>query len=162
VSADPELILWIDGDEVLERSGPALVRGAVGRSRRFVAYSLRVAYAWHKPEQFRVDVIYGNFRRPSLFRIRGSYSNLAFSGQRVWQQSALRKCATGFGTLLRFILLPSSYRHARSNALLNGRLHPFFLAINIPAATRKAEKGEILIRYRYIPLSSPPLPMQLV
>jgi hypothetical protein len=68
---DPEWILWIDGDEVLERSGPALVRGAVGRSRRFVAYSLRVAYAWHKPEQFRVDVIYGNFRRPSLFRIRG-------------------------------------------------------------------------------------------
>jgi len=64
----PCWVLWIDGDEVLERNGPARIRQAVGRSRASV-YSLRIAYLWDDPARVRVDGIYGRFSRPSLFRI---------------------------------------------------------------------------------------------
>jgi GT2 family glycosyltransferase len=71
VSADPDWVLWIDGDEILEKSGPEALRAVAKRRSGPAAYSLRVAYVWDKPEQIRVDGIYGNFRRPSLFRLQG-------------------------------------------------------------------------------------------
>jgi GT2 family glycosyltransferase len=85
VSADPDWVLWIDGDEILERSGPEALRAATKRPSGPAAYSLRIAYVWDKPEQIRVDGIYGKFRRPSLFRLHGQPT------------SALHFPATAFG-----------------------------------------------------------------
>ncbi|HET8772629.1 MAG TPA: glycosyltransferase [Thermoanaerobaculia bacterium] len=73
---DPAWVLWIDGDEVLERTGAARLRAQLDATPPHVAvYSLRVAYVWDADGQVRVDGIWGRFRRPSLFRWRGQ--NLA-------------------------------------------------------------------------------------
>jgi glycosyltransferase involved in cell wall biosynthesis len=77
--ANPDWVLWIDGDEVLERSGPAQLRSATEKALGLAAYSLRVAYLWNDPQHVRVDGIFGMFRRPSFFRLRGQpFSQLAF------------------------------------------------------------------------------------
>ena len=70
IQLDPAWVLWIDGDEVLERSGPEALRAAA-TARRTAAYSLRIAYLWDDPGQVRVDGLYGAFRRFSFFRLRG-------------------------------------------------------------------------------------------
>ncbi len=67
----PDWVLWIDADEVLERSGPQLLREATRRDPFAAAFALRVAYVWDDPEQVRVDGIFGRFHRESLFRMRG-------------------------------------------------------------------------------------------
>ena len=67
----PEWILWIDGDEVLENTGPERIRMAVAQAPRAAAWYLKVAYLWDSPQQVRVDGLFGNFRRLSLFRFRG-------------------------------------------------------------------------------------------
>jgi glycosyltransferase involved in cell wall biosynthesis len=71
VERNPEWVLWIDGDEVLERTGPEKIRAAATASPETAAFSLRVAYLWNHPNQVRVDGIYSNFSRASLFRLRG-------------------------------------------------------------------------------------------
>lgn len=71
VQAAPEWVLWIDGDEVLERSGPEKLRLAAHQGRTVAACYLQIAYLWDTPQQVRVDGIYGHFRRLSFFRLRG-------------------------------------------------------------------------------------------
>ncbi|RPJ86990.1 MAG: glycosyltransferase [Acidobacteria bacterium] len=66
----PEWVLWIDGDEILERSAPTRLLCAA-RSNRVAVYSLRVAYLWNDPGYVRVDGLWGSFRRPSLFTLKG-------------------------------------------------------------------------------------------
>jgi glycosyltransferase involved in cell wall biosynthesis len=68
---NPEWVLWIDGDEVLENRGPEQIRAAVTQAPEAGAWYLRVAYLWDDPQQVRVDGLFGNFRRLSLFRVRG-------------------------------------------------------------------------------------------
>lgn len=63
---DPEWILCIDGDEVL--CNPASVLEAIA-SGAAPAYTLRVAFLWDSPEQVRVDGVYRNLTRPSLFKL---------------------------------------------------------------------------------------------
>jgi glycosyltransferase involved in cell wall biosynthesis len=68
----PDWVLWIDGDELLERSGAEqLNAAAVNADADVAAMSLRVAYAWDDADRIRVDGIYGGFARPSLFRLAG-------------------------------------------------------------------------------------------
>jgi glycosyltransferase involved in cell wall biosynthesis len=67
----PEWVLWIDGDEVLERSGPASLKHAAENGRGVAAYYLRIAYLWNDPQHVRVDGIYGQFKRPSFFQLKG-------------------------------------------------------------------------------------------
>lgn len=72
-------VLWIDGDEALELSGPDKIRAALQQARDAAAFSLRIAYVWDDPEHVRVDGIFGRFTRPSLFRLRGQpLARLAF------------------------------------------------------------------------------------
>jgi glycosyltransferase involved in cell wall biosynthesis len=71
IAAAPDWVLWIDGDEVLELSGPEKIRRAVATNRGNVAYSLRIAYVWNHPDRVRIDGVYGRFFRPSLFRLSG-------------------------------------------------------------------------------------------
>jgi GT2 family glycosyltransferase len=67
----PEWVLWIDGDEVLERSGPERLKQVVTAVRGVAAFNLRIAYLWNDPQHMRIDGIFGRFRRPSLFRLLG-------------------------------------------------------------------------------------------
>jgi glycosyltransferase involved in cell wall biosynthesis len=67
----PDWVFWIDGDEVLERSGPERLRALIEGAAPATSYALQIAYLWDDPAQLRVDGIYGNFMRPSLFRFRG-------------------------------------------------------------------------------------------
>jgi len=83
--AEPEWVLWIDGDEVLELSGPRRIRDAALTGNGIAAYQLKIAYLWNDPQHVRVDGIFGRFRRPSLFRLRGQ------------PVSRLHFPATGFG-----------------------------------------------------------------
>jgi glycosyltransferase involved in cell wall biosynthesis len=72
-------VLWIDGDEVLERSGPDTIRKLLGTTRGMAAFTLRVAYLWNDVDHVRVDGVYGRFTRPSLFRLTGQrLENLRF------------------------------------------------------------------------------------
>ena len=71
LEAGPEWVLWIDGDEVLEVSGPERLKRAVQTDPVAAAFSLRIAYLWNDAGLVRVDGIYGRFTRPSLFRLRG-------------------------------------------------------------------------------------------
>jgi glycosyltransferase involved in cell wall biosynthesis len=64
-------VLWIDGDEVLEPRGPDALRTAVDQAGATAIFSLRVAYVWNDPSLVRVDGVFGQFRRNSLFRLRG-------------------------------------------------------------------------------------------
>jgi hypothetical protein len=82
---NPEFVLWIDGDEVLENAGPDQIRAAVAESPSAAAWYLRIAYLWDRSDQIRVDGLFGNFRRPSLFRFRGQ------------PVARLKFRATGFG-----------------------------------------------------------------
>ncbi len=68
---NPEYVLWIDGDEVLEGGGAEQIRAAVTDFPSAGAWYLRIAYLWDTPYQIRVDGLFGNFRRASLFRFRG-------------------------------------------------------------------------------------------
>lgn len=67
-SDSPFWMLAIDGDEQLIEQDQTLITMAVEDSN-IHAYSLRVLYLWDRPDQWRVDGVYRNFRRPSLFRM---------------------------------------------------------------------------------------------
>jgi hypothetical protein len=72
LAARPDWVLWIDGDEVLERNGAAMLRAAVADGAGDVAaYRLRIAYLWDDHRQVRVDGLWGRFMRPSFFRLQG-------------------------------------------------------------------------------------------
>lgn len=68
---DPDWILCIDGDEVLAPGGQEQVLRSIGRGSAR-AFKLQVVYLWDRPDQIRVDGIYADFRRPSLFNTRRS------------------------------------------------------------------------------------------
>lgn len=66
---EPEWILCIDGDEVLEANGPTLIRDTISFEEKEVnSYKLQIAFMWDYRDKVRVDRIYGDFWRPSLFR----------------------------------------------------------------------------------------------
>lgn len=68
VACEPAWILCVDGDEVLEKNGPAIIRKTCAEHPEVDAYSLRIAFMWDQRDLVRVDRIYGDFWRPSLFR----------------------------------------------------------------------------------------------
>jgi glycosyltransferase involved in cell wall biosynthesis len=70
---EPEWILCIDGDEVLEKNGPAIIRDRIfleslSPHGGTVSFKLAIAFLWNGRETVRTDRIYGDFWRPSLFR----------------------------------------------------------------------------------------------
>ena len=79
LAVNPEWVLWIDGDEVLEARAPALLSTLMANSNA-ACYALRICYFWNTLELIRVDGCYRNFYRNSLFRLRGQdHSRLEFS-----------------------------------------------------------------------------------
>lgn len=66
----PEWVLCIDGDEVLEKNGPDIIRQTIqDHGENTHAFSLRIAYMWNDKNTQRVDGVYERFARPSLFRM---------------------------------------------------------------------------------------------
>lgn len=77
VPASPPLwILMIDGDEELVEGHDVLIRKALLDQPHAVSFAMRVAFLWNSPEQERVDGVYANMTRPSLFN--ASASNCVF------------------------------------------------------------------------------------
>jgi O-antigen biosynthesis protein len=59
----------IDGDELIEATGPALIRAAA-ESGVADSYSFRFLYLWDRPDQIRTDGVYSRMTRHSMFRVR--------------------------------------------------------------------------------------------
>jgi glycosyltransferase involved in cell wall biosynthesis len=72
----PDWILCLDGDEELTPDTPEIIRRTCESTSKN-ALSLRILYLWNVPDQIRVDGVYRDYRRPSLFRC----SNPAFRFQ---------------------------------------------------------------------------------
>lgn len=64
----PYWVLALDGDEVLEDNGPQIIRDTIENTTKN-CFSLQVMYLWDGPTKVRVDGVYANFCRPSLFRL---------------------------------------------------------------------------------------------
>ena len=68
----PEWVLCVDGDEVLESGGPQIIRDYVkshhATATQNQAYALKIEYFWNDRHTVRVDRIYADFWRPSIFR----------------------------------------------------------------------------------------------
>jgi glycosyltransferase involved in cell wall biosynthesis len=67
--AAPDWIVHIDGDEVLTQP-EALLKAL--QTTPNLCLSLPVFYLWDHEDQMRVDGVYGNYRRESVFRPRGA------------------------------------------------------------------------------------------
>ena len=63
----PAWILCIDGDEVLERAGQEIIRAWCAITEAQSA-KLKIEFLWGGRATVRVDRVYGDFWRPSLFR----------------------------------------------------------------------------------------------
>jgi len=70
-SLHPEWIVFIDGDEMLAPHVTEEVRGFMGRPD-LSCLSLRVLYLWNDEHTVRMDGVYGDFHRESIFRPNGS------------------------------------------------------------------------------------------
>lgn len=77
IVANPEWVVWIDGDEVLESGAPAIF-AEERMDPRMVAYFLPMLYFWDREDLVRVDGIYANIARASMFRVRGQRTEALF------------------------------------------------------------------------------------
>jgi glycosyltransferase involved in cell wall biosynthesis len=71
IAERPEWIIAIDGDEMLAPSGIETLREAM--QGQYPCLSLRVLYLWDREDQVRVDGVYGDFHRESVFKPNGSW-----------------------------------------------------------------------------------------
>ncbi len=70
IAVNPEWVLWIDGDEVLTKESTVIASEELSRAD-VVQYWLRMIYFWNDLTTIRVDGIFRDFGRPSLFRVQG-------------------------------------------------------------------------------------------
>ena len=75
---NPDWVLMVDGDEVLSADSIPAVRAAVKRTNT-ARYSFRILYLWDRPDQIRVDGVYREFRRTSMFRVAGQPQSISFA-----------------------------------------------------------------------------------
>lgn len=64
----PHWMLAIDGDEELVAEDAEVIRQLV-QIPNIHAWAMRILYLWDSPDQIRVDGVYRDFSRPSLFRL---------------------------------------------------------------------------------------------
>ena len=65
----PYWVLCIDGDEELESLGTEKIRRMVEADPEALSFFFKILYLWDSPKMVRVDGVYGNFNRPSMFRL---------------------------------------------------------------------------------------------
>jgi len=90
---EAEWIVCIDGDEVMEKLGPEIIRETCEGSERN-SFSLQIAFMWNDLHSVRTDRIYGDFWRPSLFRPYKEDPNVPDTRKML---SEFRFMATPFG-----------------------------------------------------------------
>lgn len=78
LTGKPDWIIAIDGDEMLAPASMEPLRCAMLGNA--TCLSLRVLYLWDGEDQVRVDGVYGDFHRESVFRPDGSRFELAGAG----------------------------------------------------------------------------------
>jgi glycosyltransferase involved in cell wall biosynthesis len=62
--------LMLDGDEALEKGGADKLAAMICGEETAPAYTLQVVFLWDKENQIRVDGVYRDFTRPSVFDAR--------------------------------------------------------------------------------------------
>jgi hypothetical protein len=72
---NPDWILMPDGDEELEPGGCDKIRRVLESNPAVDAFTLRILNLWNSVDTIRIDGVYGNMNRQSLFRAN---SNLEF------------------------------------------------------------------------------------
>ena len=65
----PEWILCIDGDEVLEGPAAEAITKTIALYPEVQSWALKIEFLWNNPQTVRCDRIYGEFWRPSLYRV---------------------------------------------------------------------------------------------
>lgn len=66
VSRKPDWIIWMDGDEVLAKNAIREARRLIGSGVGGI-HHFRIVYLWDRPNQERVDGIYGRFMAARMF-----------------------------------------------------------------------------------------------
>lgn len=64
----PGWICCIDGDEVFEEATLEVIRQVAGSTNKNTL-GLRILYLWDRPDQVRVDGVYRDYHRPSIFKV---------------------------------------------------------------------------------------------
>ena len=64
-----DVVIVIDGDEVLEPRGPEKIKKAALQGN---AWSMQVLYLWDSDDLVRTDGVYSRMRRPSMFRLNAT------------------------------------------------------------------------------------------
>lgn len=66
-------IVMIDGDEVLEPLAPMRLVAAIESADKLnvSVLSMQVCYLWDSPNMWRTDGLYGDYFRPSMFKVAG-------------------------------------------------------------------------------------------
>lgn len=67
-ACQPEWLLTIDGDEVLEKDGARKLQEFVAARPEVDCLSMQILYLWDSENQWRTDGVYGRFWRPSAFK----------------------------------------------------------------------------------------------
>lgn len=100
-NANGAWVLMQDGDEVLETSGEGRIKEAIQRNPQALAFTIGIKFLWNSRTQYRIDGVYGRFRRPSLFiltkdwsfRRSGVNGNLHPSCVPAFNRRAIRPCS---------------------------------------------------------------------
>lgn len=75
-AGNPDYVLAIDGDEVLERHAPRCILAALNREPAVLTFPVR--YLWNDREHYRADGVYARFTRASMFRLKGQSANIRY------------------------------------------------------------------------------------
>lgn len=69
IASPSDYILAIDGDEELAPGGQEEIT-ALAEAGAADAYRFQILYLWDRHDQIRIDGVYANFRRASMFRLK--------------------------------------------------------------------------------------------
>lgn len=69
-AADPDWVLAIDGDEILEDGGQEKILDAIRERPGAGYFNFRILYLWDDLNHVRTDGVYGSMHRGSMFRLR--------------------------------------------------------------------------------------------
>lgn len=112
---DPEYVLCIDGDEVLEAGGAEKI---LARLRpELSVYSFPIRYLWNDRDHYRFDGVYGGYTRASMFSLVGvtrepRYAATANGCNFHCGQIPRGLSPHGSGALIQADLLHLGYMHA--------------------------------------------------
>lgn len=74
-------IIHIDGDEELTPQAQSVIQSITSQPPVAAGYALRILYLWDRPDQIRLDGIYANFHRGSLFNVERQPDDLRFESR---------------------------------------------------------------------------------